>query len=104
MVTLGCQHLSTNEFCELLRSSPGGVPIVYFSGDLAKHVAESRKAGDPNAPELRALARLVSELSDLDQICLTQKRIAEGWYQYRATKVRPEFRPEPRKQPQRQAA
>jgi hypothetical protein len=74
--------LSANEFLTLLRSSRPGESITYFTGELGYAI----DIGDKNA---KALQSVVFDAYERGECILTQKRLSERNFEYRATKRHP---------------
>jgi hypothetical protein len=108
MMTAGREHLTANEFREALLATPRGGTVTYFTGELGYDLHMAALAKDPGAAELRLVVHLALEGSDAGDLALTQRRISRAAaatattpamasaFEYRATKIRPEFRLAPR--------
>jgi hypothetical protein len=98
ITTNGHTHPSAYEFRAELAATPPGKHVIYFLGEsLAGAVEAASLAKDLNASEPRLVAQLAQEGATDGELVLTQRRIAERLFEYRATIVRPEFRPLPRR-------
>jgi hypothetical protein len=91
MNTVGYDHMSPNEFMDAIRVTPPGDTFVYFTGDLSRALHALRRMD--NATALRTLASLALAACERGDILLTQRRVGESMFEYRATVKRK--RPKP---------
>lgn len=76
-------HMTMNDFRDAMIEAAPGTAIVYATGDLAFERAAHRIS---IASELDQLAKMVYAHHERGDVCLTQKRVKENVFEYRATK------------------
>jgi hypothetical protein len=99
MITAGRDHLSANEFREAMLTTPRGGTFVYFTGELGYDLHMAALAKESTRSELGLVIRMAMEGAEAGDLALTQRRLSASnskgvgaVFEYRATKIRPEFR------------
>ena len=88
MCTVGCEHVTADEFVNWLGLARPGERMVYAKGFLpiAIHTADLNR--DPNAPKLEAVQRATWKAYERGMVHLVQRRLRPGEFEYRAVRAR----------------